>query len=103
MTQKREIGEIGPFRKLHDDLGRWLESPIGDEKAAEAVARIRKDLERAIADAANPPADGLSIEEYAARKRITKAAAWKRFQRGSLPGAEKVPGRGIVVPFDLAS
>lgn len=106
MTTRREIGELAPFRELLEEWRGWTDSPVADEKAAEVVERMRKQLARAIADAANPPADGVSIFEYAARKRITVAAARKRWLRGKIPGAQKVPGVGIVVPvesLDLAS
>lgn len=102
-TTDRELGDLGPIRAALEEIAAWEDQDRDrrgeDDAVVRALAKVRLRLGDAIADAENPDPE-LSIQEYAKLEGIGLWAAYKRFERGQIPGATKRPGKGIVIPMD---
>lgn len=105
MSEKR-VGDLKPFRDLRLEIqaraaedSKWR----GDaDPIVKVLSTIDRRLEAAI-QAAEESDLTITIDEYAEAERITRGAAYKRFQAGAIPGAEKRPGLGVVIPADYAT
>lgn len=105
-TAEKSVGNLAPFRDLSQELQQRADADRefrGDgDPVVRVLTTIRKRLEEALQTAQDPELT-LTIEEYAEREGITKSAAYKRYQAGGIPGAEKRPGVGVVIPADYAT
>lgn len=103
---EKKVGDLTPFRDLSEELRERAERDSeyrGDrDPGVLMLTTIRKRLEAAIEKAESQELT-ISIDDYAEREGIGRAAAYKRFQAGGIPGAEKRPGVGIVIPADYAT
>jgi predicted transcriptional regulator len=100
MLQSRsDLGELEPIRAALAKVSarRSAARLIHADQMAQVLADVERELEAAIADAARPPAGGLSVEEYAERVGLSTWAIYKKVRRGEIAGARKRAGR-IILP-----
>lgn len=99
----RELGDLTPIREVLGELEAWegedLERRGEDDQVVRALRKVRRRLDAAIADAAHPE-PVLYIEDYAQLEGIGVWAAYKRYERGRIPGAVKDASGRIVIPID---
>lgn len=103
--RRRELGDLRPFRDVLAELEEWEREDRerrGEDDVVHALGKVRRRLEAALEEAENPQ-DDLSIEEYAKLKRISVWAAYKRFNRGRIPGARKDESGTIRIPIESAA
>lgn len=102
-AKRRELGNLLPLRRALVEIEEWeahdRERRGEDDQVVRALRKVRRRLEEALADAENPRPE-LSIDEYAELEGISLSGAYKRWQRGQIPGAKRIPGKGIVIPID---
>lgn len=100
----RELGDLRPIRDMLEELEQWAKDDRerrGEDEVVHALTQVRRKLVDALADAENPRPE-LTIKEYAKLHGISVWAAYKRYERGQIAGADKKPGRGIVIPAEAA-
>jgi excisionase family DNA binding protein len=101
---KIEIGDLAPVRSVLAWVEQRIDNDRGrrpdDDPALLVLQEVQKRLEAAIADAGNAELE-LTVEQLAEMEGVTRAAIYKRRQRGKLDAPRR--GGRIRIPLKAVS
>lgn len=97
-----ELGDLAPLRAVLAWVGERIEQDRharpADDPGLLALRAVQQRLDDALANARHADLE-LSVEQYAAAVGLKPWTVYKQIQRGKLPQARKVAGRGIRIPL----